>query len=89
VLVELAWRNFGTYPDDQGHRAVPARRGARVLERSRNWVFRKTFQDIEGTVRTLVARGTCFEFECYGVGLFYTLARRLSIHAMRVSWCYV
>ncbi len=47
------------------------------LERSRDYIFRNTFADIEQVVETLGAHGTRFEFECYDIGHLYNLAHLL------------
>lgn len=44
---------------------------------SEDVIFANTFTQIERTLRTLGARGTRFEFECYDVGHLYTLAHFL------------
>ncbi|MGH2849645.1 MAG: 3-keto-5-aminohexanoate cleavage protein [Solirubrobacteraceae bacterium] len=69
--------NFGTFP---AIRAISEFRHdweLPYLENSRDFVFRNTFTDIEGVVRTVGALGTRFEFECYDVGHLYTLAHFL------------
>jgi len=43
------------------------------LERSRDFIFRNTYKDIERLVAELGANGTRFEFECYDVGHLYNL----------------
>ncbi len=48
------------------------------LEGTSNFIFRNTFQDIEGIVAQLgQAHGTKFEFECYDIGHLYSLAHLL------------
>lgn len=47
------------------------------LERSRDFIFRNTYQDIEWLASELGANGTRFEFECYDVGHLYNLAHFL------------
>jgi 3,5-dioxohexanoate:acetyl-CoA acetone transferase len=47
------------------------------LERSRDFIFRNTYKDIERLVSELGANGTRFEFECYDVGHLYNLAHFL------------
>jgi uncharacterized protein (DUF849 family) len=44
------------------------------LERTRDIVFRNTFQDIEYVVTALGSEGTRFEFECYDMSHLYNLA---------------
>jgi uncharacterized protein (DUF849 family) len=66
--------NFGLFPmiDRIGVFQHDWERG--YLERSRDFIFRNTFQDIEWIVRELGAHGTRFEFECYDVGHLSNLA---------------
>ncbi len=48
------------------------------LERSRDFIFRNTFKDIESVLERLgEGCGTRFEFECYDIGHLYTLAHFL------------
>jgi uncharacterized protein (DUF849 family) len=47
------------------------------LERSRDFIFRNTYNDIGRLVTELGANGTRFEFECYDVGHLYNLAHFL------------
>jgi len=45
------------------------------LDNTTNFIFRNTFQDIEGIVEKLgKGHGTKFEFECYDIGHLYNLA---------------
>ena len=68
--------NFGLFPMLDRDQGVQARLGARATSRrSRDFIFRNTFQDIERIVtRARRAHGTRFEFECYDVGHLYNLA---------------
>ena len=47
------------------------------LEKSRDLVFKNTFQDIEEILTTCSANGTRFEFECYDTSHLYNLAHFL------------
>ncbi|MEM7544988.1 MAG: 3-keto-5-aminohexanoate cleavage protein [Pseudomonadota bacterium] len=47
------------------------------LEKSRDLVFKNTFQDIEETMRRIGGQGTRFEFECWDTSHLYTLAHCL------------
>jgi uncharacterized protein (DUF849 family) len=48
------------------------------LERTSNFIFRNTFDDIAGIVERLgKGHGTRFEFECYDIGHLYNLAYML------------
>jgi len=47
------------------------------LEKSRDYIFRNTFTDIETILAELGATGTRFEFECYDLGHLYNLAHFL------------
>ena len=44
---------------------------ANTLRKSRDLVFKNTFQDIEQVLRICGANGTRFEFECYDIGHLY------------------
>jgi uncharacterized protein (DUF849 family) len=71
--------NFGLYPmleryQEWKHPWEPA-----ALERSRDFIFRNTFADIEYILKEIGEEyGTRFEFECYDVGHLYNLAHMLS-----------
>lgn len=66
--------NFGIYPmakmfDNWEHDWEP-----KLLESSRDYIFRNTFSDIESILREVGdGYGTRFEFECYDVGHLYAL----------------
>ena len=48
------------------------------LEKSRDFIFRNTFQDVEYIIEHVGnAFGTRFEFECYDIGHLYNLAHFL------------
>ena len=47
------------------------------LERSRDFIFRNTFTDIQRLITEVGADGTKFEFECYDIGHLYNLAHFL------------
>ncbi len=69
--------NFGLFPmldrvAEFKHEWEPG-----YLERSRDFIFRNTYQDIERLVTELGADGAKFEFECYDVGHLYNLAHFL------------
>lgn len=70
--------NFGLFPildkpRDWKHDWEPA-----YLEKTRDFIFKNTFADIEGILKNLGdAHGTRFEFECYDVGHLYNLAHFL------------
>ncbi len=69
--------NFGLFPvldrvSEFKHSWEPE-----YLERSRDFIFRNTYTDIERLVSELGANGTRFEFECYDVGHLYNLAHFL------------
>jgi uncharacterized protein (DUF849 family) len=70
--------NFGLYPmleryPQWKHEWEPA-----FLERSRDFIFRNTFKDIEYILKELgEGHGVRFEFECYDVGHLYNLAHFL------------
>jgi uncharacterized protein (DUF849 family) len=67
--------NFGLFPALDRYKAFRHDWEAPYLERSRDWIFRNTFADIEQILERLgKGHGTRFEFECYDVGHLYTLA---------------
>jgi uncharacterized protein (DUF849 family) len=69
--------NFGLFPVLDRVRQFAHAWEPEYLEMTRDSIFRNTFEDIEGIVRTLRAEGTRFEFECYDVGHLYNLAHLL------------
>ncbi|MDY0881388.1 3-keto-5-aminohexanoate cleavage protein [Dongia soli] len=70
--------NFGLYPLLNKYQAFQHDWEREHIERSRDFIFRNTFGDIEHILRELgEAHGTKFEFECYDVGHLYTLAHFL------------
>jgi uncharacterized protein (DUF849 family) len=67
--------NFGLYPVK--NRVTEFKYGWEegYLDRSRDYIFRNTFGDIERFLRELgETHGTRFEFECYDIGHVYNLA---------------
>ena len=66
--------NFGLYPmlDRFAHFTHEWER--ENLEKSRDLVFKNTFQDIETILRIGNENGTRFEFECYDISHLYNLA---------------
>jgi uncharacterized protein (DUF849 family) len=66
--------NFGLYPmlDRFDHFEHEWERGN--LEKSRDLVFKNTFQDIETILKIGNDNGTRFEFECYDISHLYNLA---------------
>jgi uncharacterized protein (DUF849 family) len=69
--------NFGLYPVIERVKEFRFEWERPYLERSRGYIFRNTFEDIERIVAELGAHGTRFEFECYDVGHLYNLAHLL------------
>jgi uncharacterized protein (DUF849 family) len=69
--------NFGLYPVLNRVKEFRYEWEQPYLERSRDYIFRNTFADIEQVVATLGALGTRFEFECYDIGHLYNLAHLL------------
>jgi len=65
--------NFGLYPmlERFTHFAHDWERES--LEKSRDLVFKNTFQDIEAILTAGTAAGTRFEFECYDISHLYNL----------------
>ena len=70
--------NFGLYPMLNRYKEFKHPWEKPYLEGTRDFVFKNTFADIEGTLKTLdEGHGTRFEFECYDVGHLYNLAHFL------------
>jgi uncharacterized protein (DUF849 family) len=69
--------NFGLYPVMNRVKEFKHDWERDYLERSRGYIFRNTFEDIEHILRELGEAGTRFEFECYDVGHLYNLAHML------------
>ncbi len=70
--------NFGLYPMLDRYKEWKYDWEPAALERSRDFIFRNTFKDIEYVLKTLgEGHGVKFEFECYDVGHLYSLAHFL------------
>ena len=70
--------NFGLFPMLAKKREWKYEWEAAALERSRDFIFRNTYLDIETIINNLhVGKGARFEFECYDVGHIYHLAHFL------------
>ncbi len=70
--------NFGLFPALERYKEFKYEWERAHLERSRDFIFRNTFKDIEGVLEKLgKGCGTKFEFECYDIGHLYTLAHFL------------
>jgi len=67
--------NFGLYPVMNRVKEYTYDWERGYLERSRDYIFKNTFADIERILKEIgETNGTRFEFECYDVGHLYTLA---------------
>lgn len=67
--------NFGLFPMVERYREWQHEWEPRLLENTRDTIFKNTFKDIEGILERLgQGCGARFEFECYDVGHLYTLA---------------
>jgi uncharacterized protein (DUF849 family) len=67
--------NFGLFPILDKMKEFKYEWERNHLEMTRDFIFRNTFKDIEGILKTLgEGHGTRFEFECYDVGHLYNLA---------------
>ena len=67
--------NFGLYPVLNRVKEFQHEWEQGYLERSRDYIFKNTFTDIERILKEIgETNGTRFEFECYDVGHLYTLA---------------
>ena len=69
--------NFGLFPMLNRYKEFKHAWEREHLEKSRDLVFKNTFQDIEQVLRICGANGTRFEFECYDIGHLYNLAHFL------------
>jgi uncharacterized protein (DUF849 family) len=70
--------NFGLYPILDKKLAWKHAWEPEYLEKTRDFIFRNTFKDIEFMLKELgEGCGTRFEFECYDVGHLYNLAHFL------------
>jgi len=66
--------NFGLHPMLDRFAHFPHDWERENLEKSRDLVFKNTFQDIETILRIGNDNGTRFEFECYDISHLYNLA---------------
>jgi uncharacterized protein (DUF849 family) len=70
--------NFGLYPMLNRYKDFAHDWERQHLERSRDFIFRNTFNDIEQVLKRLgEGHGVKFEFECYDLRHLYTLAHFL------------
>ncbi len=70
--------NFGLYPMLARYKEFKHEWEPEYLEKSRDYIFRNTFQDVEYIIEHVGnAFGTRFEFECYDIGHLYNLAHFL------------
>ena len=65
--------NFGLFPMLNRYKTFKHDWEPKALERSRDFVFRNTFADIECVLGTLDPLGVRFEFECYDTAHLYNL----------------
>jgi uncharacterized protein (DUF849 family) len=78
ATMNMGSMNFGLFHMAERYRTWKFEWEPAYLERSRDFIFRNTFADIERVLKELgEAHGTRFEFECYDVGQLYTLAHFL------------
>ena len=66
--------NFGLYPMLDRFDKFEHEWERENLEKSRDLVFKNTFQDIETILKIGSSNGTRFEFECYDISHLYNLA---------------
>jgi uncharacterized protein (DUF849 family) len=66
--------NFGLFPMLDRYTEFRFAWEREALEKSRDLIFRNTFQDIEYVMAQCREQNTRFEFECYDVGHLYNLA---------------
>jgi uncharacterized protein (DUF849 family) len=69
--------NFGLFPMLDRYSEFRFAWEREALEKSRDLIFRNTFQDIEYVMAQCREQNTRFEFECYDVGHLYNLAHFL------------
>jgi uncharacterized protein (DUF849 family) len=69
--------NFGLYPMLDRFKDLKHDWEREHLEKSRDLVFKNTFNDIETILATCQGNGTRFEFECYDISHLYNLAHFL------------
>jgi len=69
--------NFGLFPMLERFREFKYDWEREHLEKSRNLIFKNTFQDIETILHRGTENGTRFEFECYDISHLYNLAHFL------------
>ncbi|MEL6277908.1 MAG: 3-keto-5-aminohexanoate cleavage protein [Pseudomonadota bacterium] len=69
--------NFGIFPMLQKYTEFKHDWEVEHLEKSRDLVFKNTFQDIETILTIGNSNGTRFEYECYDTSHLYTLAHFL------------
>jgi uncharacterized protein (DUF849 family) len=69
--------NFGLFPMLDRYSEFRFAWERKALEKSRDLIFRNTFQDIEYVMAQCREQKTRFEFECYDVGHLYNLAHFL------------
>jgi uncharacterized protein (DUF849 family) len=65
--------NFGLFPMLKRYASFKHEWEPRMLENSRDLVFRNSFKDIEFALRTLNETGARYEFECYDTSHLYNL----------------
>jgi 3,5-dioxohexanoate:acetyl-CoA acetone transferase len=66
--------NFGLFPMLDRYKDFKFDWERQHLEKSRDLIFRNTYQDIEYVLSNCAENGTRFEFECYDVSHLYNLA---------------
>jgi uncharacterized protein (DUF849 family) len=69
--------NFGLFPMLDRFKDLKHDWEREHLEKSRNLIFKNTFQDVETILRRGTDNGTRFEFECYDISHLYNLAHFL------------
>src|SRR5262245_17350595 len=78
ATMNMGSMNFGLYHMAARHQDWRFDWEPEYLERSRDFIFRNTFADIERSLRILGdEHDTRFEYECYDVGQLYNLAHFL------------
>lgn len=75
--------NFGLFPMLERYSEFQHEWEREHLEKSRNLVFKNTFEDIEKILTTCAENNTRFECECYDIGHLYNLHHFVSRNLIR------
>lgn len=76
--LNMGTMSFGLFPMIDRYQTFKHEWEPRVLEASRDLVFKNSYKDIEDLLGLLTPLGTRFEFECYDTAHLYNLAHFLN-----------